>query len=400
MAATNRYPILLCHGLTGWGDDDKITKYFPYWGPLVKYMEEQGFEYYAPSLGPFNSAWDRTCVLWAYLFGGTVDYGKVHSKKHHHARYGKTFEHGVLEDLGMTEEHKKMIVFGHSFGGPTVRAIGTLFSYGSEAEREGTDPDDLSPLFAGGHGNLIHSITTLSGVDNGTTFASLFGNAGMTVITYLIMMGCVFLGDTPVAKYYNGHLQQFGLQPEPGDIKGWRFRNPLRPKYWKHYRQYDANQDVDNLAKEMEVEIVQERILPLEKVNPDIYYFAQRADATHTTKDGKIRMDVTPDLICYIPGTVTDKWTGTRVENYGVGSDPMWFHTDGFVNVPGQSAPFSQPHTDGDYNTEFKPGIWYNMPIEKGDHVLWNGMFVPAKRQIDLYKHMFDLCWNLPVIDN
>ena len=65
MAATNRYPILLCHGLTGWGDDDKITKYFPYWGPLVKYMEEQGIEYYAPALGPCNSAWDRTCGRWA-----------------------------------------------------------------------------------------------------------------------------------------------------------------------------------------------------------------------------------------------------------------------------------------------------------------------------------------------
>ncbi len=169
MEYKNNYPVLIVHGLMGWGEQDLIDKKCPHFGlthekDLCKHLRDEGIEVYRPSLGPVNSGWDRACVLWAYLFGGRVDYGKVHSQKYGHARYGREYP-GVLKDLGQEGPHKKINIFGHSFGGPSIKEICALFVYGSEEERNGTDPDDLSPLFAGGHGGLVHTVTTLSGVN-------------------------------------------------------------------------------------------------------------------------------------------------------------------------------------------------------------------------------------------
>ena len=394
MEKRNEYPIILIHGLVGWGKDDGIHSFFPYFGPLIKHLDALGVEYYAPSLGPFNSAWDRVCVLWAYLFGGTVDYGKVHSEKYGHARYGKTYEHGVLEDLGKTENHKKLIAFGHSFGGPVIRLMGTLFTYGSEEERAGTDPDDLSPLFAGGHGDLLHALTTLSGVNNGTALASMFGIRGMSLPTLAIHGLCGLLGNTPITKIFNGHLQQYGIMPEPEDVTGWHL--PDWKALLKGLRVMDAAKGEDNVWREMEIEVIQEELLPKEKVDPKAYYFAQRADATEIRHG---RRTMTPTLkyaICYFPGLLTGTWSGPKVRPYGVGTDEAWQHCDGFVNIPGQTAPFNQPQKEADWDTDFKPGIWYNMPIETGDHTLWNGFLVGGKVQCPLYDRMIALCRSLP----
>ena len=83
MEYQNNYPVVICHGLMGWGEQDLIDKKYPHFGlthekDLCKHLREQGIEVHRPSLGPVNSGWDRACVLWAYLFGGRVDYGKVH----------------------------------------------------------------------------------------------------------------------------------------------------------------------------------------------------------------------------------------------------------------------------------------------------------------------------------
>lgn len=81
----------------------------------MNHLRKLGYEIYLLSCGPVNSAWDRAYIIWAYLFGGTVDFGKAHSEKYHTVRFGHTFEHGVLEDLGKTDAHKKVNLVGHSF---------------------------------------------------------------------------------------------------------------------------------------------------------------------------------------------------------------------------------------------------------------------------------------------
>lgn len=189
----NNYPCVFVHGLMGYGEQDFMDVVFPNWGlfnhTFFKHLKEEGIETYHPSLGPINSAWDRVCILWAYLFGGRVDYGKVHSEKYGHARYGKEYP-GVLKDLGQTEAHKKMNLIGHSFGGPTVKTAASLFAFGSEEERNGTPAEELSPLFAGGHGDLLHTVTTLSGVNNARILLRQQGDERCQLRPYGLLHSC------------------------------------------------------------------------------------------------------------------------------------------------------------------------------------------------------------------
>lgn len=104
-----------------------------------------------------------------------------------------------------------MNLMGHSFGGPTVIEICQLFSFGDEDERRGTDPEQLSPLFAGGHGDLIHTVTTMSGVNSGTRMASALGVKGMTAATYFVLMIASMVGETRWTKFWDFKLQHFGI---------------------------------------------------------------------------------------------------------------------------------------------------------------------------------------------
>ena len=95
----NHYPIVLVHGLFGWGGTEVLG--LNYWGgfsSLRDILNDAGYKVYTPSIGPVASNWDRACELYAYLVGGTVDYGAYHSATNGHARYGRTFP-GVLPEL-------------------------------------------------------------------------------------------------------------------------------------------------------------------------------------------------------------------------------------------------------------------------------------------------------------
>lgn len=398
MEFQNNYPCIFLHGLMGFGESDAVEQYFKYFGFLNKtffqHLDERGIEHYHPNIGPINSGWDRVCILWAYLFGGRVDYGKVHSEKYGHARYGKEYP-GVLKDLGQTEAHKKINLFGHSFGGPTVKTAAMLFAFGSEEERQGTPPEELSPLFAGGHGDLIHSVTTLAGVNNGTALASMFGKVPFTVVNYALFALVTLVGNTPFTRFYDFGASQWGIMPFQEDVSGWHFQNPLR--HLDAARAFAKNKDVDNINYEMQIEVIQDVINPSLKYPKNIYYFAQRAAGMKPGRHGKPVPDRSVmSLLCFIPGQLTCRAFLPRLKKYGVSSDSDWRLCDGFVNVVGQSAPLDAEFEDADYDTDFKPGIWYNMPLERGDHIFWNGWLQPPEQYNALYDRMIDLCRSLP----
>lgn len=394
----NNYPCVFIHGLMGYGEQDFMDVVFPNFGlfnhTFFKHLKERGIETYNPSLGPMNSAWDRACILWAYLFGGRVDYGKVHSEKYGHARYGKEYP-GVLKDLGQTEAHKKMNLIGHSFGGPTVKTVAWLFAFGSEEEREGTPAEELSPLFAGGHGNLLHTVTTLSGVNNGTALASFFGNKGMSVANYAYMALATFVGDTYFTKFIDYATSQWGNMPFAENVHVAHIRNPL--KYLDASRAFDRNKTFDSINHEMQIEVIQEVINPSLQYPKNVYFFAHRADGTKPGRNGN-PVPSKSDMIlpCWLVGQLTGRAMLKRLEKYGVLTDPNWRRNDGLVNLVGQSAPLNATYEEADYDTDFKPGIWYNMPPERGDHALWVGWLVPAKRLNAIYDRMIDLYRSLP----
>ena len=54
MSETCKYPIILVHGLFGWGDDEGLNDRLPYWGAntcnIKQHYTEQGYEIYAASV--------------------------------------------------------------------------------------------------------------------------------------------------------------------------------------------------------------------------------------------------------------------------------------------------------------------------------------------------------------
>lgn len=391
----NNYPIILVHGFLGWGEDDKRYKVLAYWGVggsrrLLPYMREKGYEIYAPSLGPITSAWDRACELYAYIFGGTVDYGKVHSEKYQHARFGRHYD-GVLKDLGKTEAHKKINLYGHSFGGPTVKAFVDLMCNGWQEEVDGTPETELSPLFKGGMSHLIHSVTTLSGVNNGTVLDQIYDEKSMVAAEYMFLRPISLLGGTKLNTYMDWGMQQFGFSRYPEENRVEKAHVESRKEFEEAFDRY-KNSHMDRSNWEMDI-IWSKWMNDHQGVSKDVYYFAERADNSHKTKDGTYRPNTLAPFTWW-SGMIIGRKQPTRETGYEYG--PEWYPNDGYVPVVGQSAPLNQPSVEADRNTEFKPGIWYNMPVRNGDHVVWNGMTGNKWVFFQIYDEMFERTRRLP----
>ncbi len=165
------YPYVFVHGLMGWGEYDAHYKLMPYWGmfgcELLGKLEDKGYICYGASVSGTASAWDRACELYAQLTGTVVDYGKAHSEKCGHDRYGKDFTGKAL--LEKWDSENKINLLGHSFGGATMCVLATLMAKGDEIEIASTSADDISPLFTGGKADWIYSLTSLAAPHNGTT---------------------------------------------------------------------------------------------------------------------------------------------------------------------------------------------------------------------------------------
>ena len=108
------YKYVFVHGLSGWGSYDAVYKVMPYWGmfggDLMKYLGDKGFDCYAASVAPTGSAWDRACELYAQLTGTVVDYGKAHSEKYNHERFGTDYTGKALID-SFSEKDKINLLF-------------------------------------------------------------------------------------------------------------------------------------------------------------------------------------------------------------------------------------------------------------------------------------------------
>ena len=166
------YPFVFVSGFWSWGPYKKGYETLPYWGffncdNYCKSFTQSGIRTESADVSPMGSAWDRACELYAQLTGTRVDYGRAHSEKFSHSRYGEDYTgRGILEKW---DEKNKINIICHSFGGPTSALFASLLEYGSDEEKAATADGTLSPLFEGGKGSYIHSITGIAGAYNGTT---------------------------------------------------------------------------------------------------------------------------------------------------------------------------------------------------------------------------------------
>ncbi len=196
----NACPVILVHGMVGWGPTEMIG--FPYWGtatwvpsPLARHVAD---------IGPISSLHDRACEL-AYQIrcGGTVDYGAQHANDAGHDRYG----HQYTEALHPAwSEAQPVHLVGHSMGGPTAFLLQQL----------------LAEDYFGWNSNerWIASISSISGVLNGSTATYYMGcdeTTGYvnphTAAMFLGYMVEMFLRATggKFDRFYDFHLEQWRL---------------------------------------------------------------------------------------------------------------------------------------------------------------------------------------------
>ena len=358
------YPLIFVHGMFGWGDNEGINKYIPYWGAtgtnITEHMSTLGCEAYAASVGPMSSAWDRACELYAQLTGTWVDYGKAHSEKHSHKQFGRNYDKPLLEKWDA--EHKIHLI-GHSFGGTTIRMLTHLLTYGAPEEVQASGAN-VSPLFKGGKGDWVCSLTAICSPLNGTAAHDTVMRYKLkNLLTYGASLYSGILGRTPLnGTLVDFHLEQFGLTNTPGQKDAIAITEAIKIMAATDDQvEYDMSPEGTKL--------INDRI----ETSPQVCYFSYAYNSLKETKSGK-RMLPSYTKFPFLSFTSTLMMHDTKNHPDFPGSK-IELYNDGLVDTFSATHPHDELHCIWDEDTQIKPGIWHVMPITHGDHGTAIGLF-------------------------
>lgn len=348
---------IFVHGLSGWGSYDTIDRFFPYWGlsggSVIRYLNQEGYSSYAASVAPTGSAWDRACELYAQLAGTVVDYGKEHSERCHHERFGRDFSgEPLIEDF----ENSRIVLIGHSFGGATVRLFSELLVNGSEAERDATDPDDLSGFFRPGDKNQIFAMCLLAAPSNGTTAYDMHEDPAFDESAI----------EIPEKYVKSGNMVSKGTKAQSDG------------RIAEDYAAFDMH--IDNAMA------LNETITTFDNV----YYFAYPCSVTATREDGSEVPDPSITEGMFMKSAILmSRYTGTT--KGGIVIDESWRSNDGLVNEVSAKTPSGAPGRA--YCADEVPvsGIWYEMPTTTGDHMYFQGGMTKTVKIRPFYLEMVQM---------
>jgi triacylglycerol lipase len=353
----NDYPIVLVHGLMGFGRDELFG--FKYWGGFTDLEEElcrAGFETYTAAVGPVSSVWDRACELYACIKGGRVDYGEAHSALFGHSRYGRTYP-GLYPEWGDVDQEtgkvNKVHLIGHSLGGPTGRALIQLLEQGSPVPGQGNHP-----LFQGGQ-SWVCSLTTISSPHDGTTYAYRHDwdqSLIKPVFTFLIS-----ISSSSPELYYDFKLDQWGLSRKPGeDFYSYRDR-VLRSDIWSHSNDTAYWDACPEGAMELNGWV---------RAQPCLYYFSWATEATYRdplsgTQVPEIGVSGHMAPIARFIGSYS------REDDTNLPIDSSWWQNDGIVNTNSMDGPsLGSTDTVRRFDGTPVPGQWnYLGLLESTDHL-------------------------------
>lgn len=375
-ADSNHYPIVLVHGLFGWGGREIAS--LNYWGgtsSLRDILNSAGYEVYTPSIGPVASNWDRACELYAYLVGGTVDYGQYHAAQNGHARYGRTFP-GVLPELNDADSALKIHLVGHSMGGETIRMLAQLLENGDPDEINATTDGSISPLFTGECRHWIESITTLCTPHDGSQYDTKVYRSMEPMVHQFVGMLSAMTGMNINEQNFglDFKLDQWGLTRQANEDYASYFTRVMNSSIWEEHVNdlsiYDL--DVDGAAE----------LNGYAKAQDDIYYFSIACSDTYRSPVYPYNYLPYADINPMMVKSAT--YMGSHV-NYAVGHvqvTPEWWENDGIVSVRSAIAPHENSTdkfninygTASDGTIVFKDntqkGIWnYIEKIDRTDHI-------------------------------
>lgn len=346
------YTYVFVHGLSGWGSYDSTYKLMPYWGmfggDLMKYLNDKGFHAVCASVSPRGSAWDRACELYAELAGTRVDYGKAHSERCGHERFGEDYSGRAL--VKSFSEQDKISLLGHSFGGATVRLFASVMEKGSAEEQAATPASELSDYFKGGKGSWIYSLTSLAAPHNGTTAYSDEDAQELVAQEQA--------NTNPLESALQGLMSQANSQK-------------TNDRILEDYADYDMY--IDNALA------LNETILTL----PQTYYFSIACSCTKQLPDGTwTPINSKMEILFRSSSRLLGKYTGTTKGGYVI--DETWLENDGLVNTVSAKAPFGAPQQDYD-PANVPQGVWNILPVYQGDHMALQGGLFKTNDVKDLY---------------
>ena len=325
-----RYPVVLVHGMFGWGTSKKVYETLPYWGAttgdLIGWLDDCGYKCYAATVGPLSSAWDQACELYAQLKGTRVDYGEAHSKKYNHKRFGRTYKSTLVENWS---GENKIHLVGHSFGGNCVRLLAHLLANGAPEEVEASG-EDVSELFKGGNSELICSVTSLCASLNGTDAYETAERFKILPVLISTAFGCAaIIAKTPLnGELVDVQLEQFGVNSIPGEFERESGLKPL----------LDFLDNPDNVKFDMSPEgakLLNDRI----DISKDNYYFSYPFNVVHQYKNTKQLVPVGVNFK-FLSFTSTLMLLNSRLNKTKAETN------DGLVELSAASYPFKEPHVD------------------------------------------------------
>ena len=350
------YKYIFVHGLAGWGSYDKAYQEKPYWGmsggDLMVFLHEKGFDCYAASVAPSGSAWDRACELYAQLAGTRVDYGAAHSRKYLHERFGRDFSSCPL--IPTLDQDTRLILIGHSFGGATIRLFSQFMAYGDKDECEATDADDVSALFTGNKGSIIHSVIAIASPMNGTTAYDMNDDPDFDPKKMKAPLWSKVLARSMAKR----------LKTDKDD------RDP------SDYADYDMH--IDHALE------LNDRIKPI----PSVYYFSVPCSGTRKQKDGTQKPKRQMEPVFVMRSSYMGAYTGKTRD--GFITDESWQENDGLVNTISAKFPIGAPAKPLD-KEKIVPGLWNVFPTFDGDHMALQGGLMRKHDIRDFYLELLDM---------
>jgi len=362
----NHCPIILIHGLFGWGPGELPI---PYWGTGTQIPAPMPI--FEANVGPISSFHDRACELIAQIKGARVDYGEEHAKLHGHARWGKDFS-GAGFYPEWDAQHPVHLV-GHSAGGNTMRVAQHLLAVDFHA--------------FGSDSTWVKSISAVSAVLNGTPLVYMLGCEPKTGLVRARGMGGVLGWAIKKAAVSHSHAPESSVQYDM-DLAHWGLSfdgDKSNADRALLIESSEVFRGVDNLAYDLSMQGCY-AVNDYAQTYPGTYYFGYATERTHK---GPLSGQHYPNPLMsplLIPTAAYQGWYRFSDEppfqEWGSGQlvDELWWANDGCVPTISQYYPFINPKTAHPVHPEkgiqaltaFEAGVWYHEKIEDVTGCQWD----------------------------